>query len=137
MTQDHGASAPQTGLSQAEPEVSALRASIPCADDVPPVWRCAVSDTIAAVDAAFCRPLQQSRKKAERELGNRLDRILQGIFDESRKHSPRSYRDACAIMRSLIASGIAAQSDETPQAAQPEGQEPGPSGDAQPSEQSS
>lgn len=38
MTQDHGASAPQTGLSQAEPEVSALRASIPCAAIVLDVW---------------------------------------------------------------------------------------------------
>ena len=38
----------------------------------------------------------------------------------------------CALEWPQSASGIAARSDETPQAAQPEGQEPGPKGDAQP-----
>lgn len=71
-----------------------------------------LQDAIAGVSGEF----ERKRRAAEDERSRRITEALIAANKQVAR---------------LIASGIAAQSDETPQEARPEGQEPGPSGDAQ------
>lgn len=66
------------------------------------IWRCAISDVIAMIDQKMTRPLRFSRRKAERELGQRLDHELGLIFDWSRRQSPSTYEEAFAIGKAWI-----------------------------------
>jgi len=67
------------------------------------VWRCAVGDMVACVDAAFTHPLMNSRRKAERELGERMDLMMQALFKASRSLGPGQYSEAVTAGKSLIA----------------------------------
>lgn len=196
---DKGASAPQTGPSQAEPKVSALRASVPCAERrrreartyrgwtirrgiwPEPAWTATgpnydawtegegewadngekadarnLNDLISEIDAWF----------EENEMPNETAWLVEMVEPETnRPPVPRWWhpehgwmweagkalrfareQDAADYIRFIgggglhgkasehvfvdAASGIAARSDETATQAQPEGQEPGPQGDA-------
>ena len=64
----------------------------------------------------------------------RFGQLNDDAFRAAAAHALEALRERAAAPTPapLSASGIEARSDETPQAAQPEGQEPGPKGDAQP-----
>lgn len=133
---DLGRSPGGDGLSQAEPvsAVSALRASIPSAEAVA-MWRCAMSTPVECVDRLRAKwAKRRNRSKVLQEFDGELDDLLQFLMDRRHKNAPDSYPAALAYHKALnmlVASGIEARSDETAQQAQPEGQEPGPKGDAQ------
>lgn len=127
-----------TGLSQAEPEVSALRASIPSAVRIVSV------EAWASVNFTGARILLEGIELPEDAAIEVKGAILADHFSadgcttcllvNTSEDQPASRLAANLItaLRTIRASGIAARSDETAQQAQPERQEPGPSGDAQP-----
>lgn len=155
MNKDHGASADadRALAVPAEPvsAVSALRASIPSALYLlwasqgeysdRSEWAIAIYTDEAAAQADVERGQALFRKlfgrgrylgyDAEKALWETPDgRALSGIVGDECGTWDELYL-TCAPVEVRTASGIAARSDETPQAAQPEGQEPGPKGDAQ------
>ena len=67
------------------------------------LWRSAVADMVACFDVAFTHPLQNSRRKAERELGEKMDAVMQRLFKASRSMNPGEYSAAVTAGKELIA----------------------------------
>lgn len=125
------------GSREPSPSVSALRASIPSAVrivSIAPWASCTFSGAHVVLEGVELPedadiPVKGAVIADILPSDNRSKVLL--VADNEGQTAEKLAAALLTALSKLRASGIAAQSDETLQAAQPEGQEPGPQGDAQ------